>query len=36
MPDLVRKAIIPLVKDPQFWIPLAVLIAGVLVLRWVS
>lgn len=35
MPDLTTKAIRALLSDVQFWIPVAVLLAGVLVLRWV-
>ncbi|HEV7388598.1 MAG TPA: hypothetical protein VGN73_08305 [Gemmatimonadaceae bacterium] len=23
-------------RDPQFWVPVAVLVAGLLVLRWIS
>jgi hypothetical protein len=36
MPYLTTKAIRALLSDAQFWIPVAVLIGGILVLRWVS
>jgi hypothetical protein len=25
-----------ILRDPQFWVPVGVLIAGLLVLRWIS
>jgi hypothetical protein len=36
MPYLTTKAIRALLADVQFWIPVAVLAGGILVLRWVS
>jgi hypothetical protein len=36
VPDRTKKAIRALLSDVQFWIPLAALIGGVLVLRWVG
>ncbi len=35
MNSLGRSWVAPLLRDPQFWIPVVVLVAGVLVLEWV-
>gem|GEM_PF-2246554 len=31
----VRRRLAAVIRDPQFWVPVAALAAGLLVLRWV-